>query len=101
MPSGLMRRGPWALRVLISQIIMPLLANLSQNGQLRTTKKSASDVLEVAFNHSLAKGAYLNGLKPAEMSLEANDRMKQKTLWADTIRYSSITEEETSLENWA
>ena len=105
MPSNLVRRGPWMIRVFLFQLVLPLVAVLATwvmpNGPLRTTKKSAQNVLKAAFDLGpQTKGLYLDGSEPTEMSREAKDPEKRKTLWSDTVRYASLREGETCLAQW-
>lgn len=109
MPSSIVRRGPWVMRVVLFQLLLPLLALLSvwvaPNGPLRTTKKSARDVVAAAFDtgpglSERPKGAYMNGSSPVSMSAEAKDQEKQRRLWRDTIRYVQLRKGETMLRNW-
>ncbi|KAI1759916.1 hypothetical protein GGR53DRAFT_511933 [Hypoxylon sp. FL1150] len=105
MPSNLVRRGPWAMRVVLFKIIMPLFAGvsvwLSPNGPLRTPRKSAGDVLGAIFYSSLGKGAYLNGSEKADMSAEARDTVKQGLLWRETLDYVQLKAGESALKDWA
>ncbi|KAK8008210.1 hypothetical protein PG991_010761 [Apiospora marii] len=104
MPSNLVRRGPWAMRVLLFQIIMPLFAGwmvrLSPNGPLRTPQKSARDVLAAAFRTGPISALYFDGSAPAEMGAEAQDREKQRLLWKETLEYTGLKGSETALVSW-
>lgn len=104
MPSNLVRRGPWAMRVLLFQIIMPLFAGLmvrlSPNGPLRTPQKSASDVLAASFKPGPIAALYFDGSAPAEMGAEARDPGKQRLLWTETLEYTKLEGSETALERW-
>ena len=93
------------IRVFLFQLVLPLVAVLATwvmpNGPLRTTKKSAQNVLKAAFDLGpQTKGLYLDGSEPTEMSREAKDPEKRKTLWSDTVRYASLREGETCLAQW-
>ncbi|KAK0616092.1 hypothetical protein B0T17DRAFT_496732 [Bombardia bombarda] len=109
MPTGLTRNGPWFIRVLVGQIIFPALAGLrtwlAPNGPLRTTYKSAGDVLAAAFESSPVlgerpKGLYLNGSELGDTSLESKSVEKREMLWKDSVRYAQLGEGETVLVNW-
>jgi hypothetical protein len=106
MPSGLTRRGGFVLAV--AGLILPLMAaisvRLSPNGAIRTTAKSAADVLRAAFDtESLGeqpRAVYLNGTEIGESSEEARDKTKQGMLWRDSVRYTGLRSEETALVAW-
>ncbi|KAK8123036.1 short-chain dehydrogenase [Apiospora sp. TS-2023a] len=104
MPSNLVRRGPWAMRVLLFQIIMPLFAGLmvrlSPNGPLRTPQKSARDVLATAFMPGPISALYFDGSAPSEMGAEARDAEKQRLLWNETLEYTKLRGSETALLSW-
>ncbi|XXH04597.1 hypothetical protein Hte_011014 [Hypoxylon texense] len=108
-PSGVARRSPWPIRILLYQIIIPALASLmawiQPNGTLRTQAKVSEDVLHAAFNYDpqsveRPKGLYLDGKVPKEMSAEARDVEKREMLWRDSVRYAQLEEGETALVNW-
>ncbi|KAK6818912.1 short-chain dehydrogenase [Apiospora arundinis] len=101
MPTTIVRRGPWAMRVLLGRILMPMFAGLmvwlSPNGPLRTTQKSARDILAVGFEPGPVKGLYFDGSARAEMSAEASDPEKQNLLWRESVGYAQLKPEETAL----
>ncbi|KAI0115184.1 putative short-chain dehydrogenase [Daldinia grandis] len=49
MVSGLQRRAGWVIRVLVFQIVYPLVLYWNPDGPVRAPGRSAGDVLEVAF----------------------------------------------------
>jgi len=110
MATGIVRSGPWVLRVLIFKILLPyfgrLLSWFIPAGSVRTTDKSASHVLEAAFEcgppyGEKPKGLYLDNRKPGHLSKEAQDESKERLLWQDsTLRYTALKEWETALVNW-
>ncbi|KAM4066413.1 short chain dehydrogenase [Hirsutella rhossiliensis] len=109
MPGNLTRRGPWIIRVLLFQLIMPwmapLLAWLRPNGPLRTVKRAAPDILAAAFASvpplgERPKGLYLYGSRLEETTAEAKDLGKREVLWRDTVGYTQLQEGETALRNW-
>ncbi|KAI0100868.1 hypothetical protein GGR51DRAFT_531244 [Nemania sp. FL0031] len=104
MPTDLSRRGPWIMRVVLFQLILPLVARImtliSPNGSIRTATKSSADVIAAAFTVEHAKGLYLDGQKQAQMSAEARDPEKQRLLWQDTVAYTQLKEGETMLAHW-
>ncbi|GAW20880.1 hypothetical protein ANO14919_103920 [Xylariales sp. No.14919] len=104
MPTSITRRSPSPVLVFVFQYVLPFLAAiwvlLWPNGALRTTGKSAADVLAAAFDPETTKGVYLDGRKRAQTSAEARDTQKQKMLWEDTVRYAQLEEGETILARW-
>ncbi|KAI1123710.1 hypothetical protein F5Y10DRAFT_251322 [Nemania abortiva] len=104
MPTDLSRRGPWAMRVLLFQFILPLVARImsliSPNGSIRTAAKSSRDVLSAAFTVEHRNGIYLDGKKETSMSAEALDAEKQGMLWKDSVGYAEVKEGETILAHW-
>lgn len=107
MPSGIARRGNFLFTVVL-RYLLPLLATimtaLSPNGSLRTTTKSANDVVRAAFDTEALgerpKDLYLNGTDPLETSVEARDPNKREALWRDSVGYAGLKAEETALVNW-
>ncbi|CAG8959244.1 hypothetical protein HYFRA_00012602 [Hymenoscyphus fraxineus] len=105
MTTGLQRHAPWFIRVLIFQVIMPLVGLMMPNGPYRTTQKSASHVLRAAFDSDqvmgpLPKDLYFNGLELMETSDESRDPVKRDMVWKQSIRYAGLKEGETILGNW-
>ncbi|CAG8983802.1 hypothetical protein HYALB_00006768 [Hymenoscyphus albidus] len=93
------------VRVLIFQIIRPLLCLLMPNGPYRTTQKSASHVLRATVDSDqvmglLPKDLYFNGLELMETSDESRDPVKRDMVWKQSIRYAGLKEGETILGNW-
>lgn len=104
MPSNLVKRGPWIVRIFMFKLIMPWLSPLMgwlvPNGTYRTLRMGATDILQAALSpraDAFAKGSYYYGSRLDDMSLEAKDEKKNKRLWADSVRYTGLTEKETSL----
>ncbi|KAL7623685.1 hypothetical protein AAE478_005237 [Parahypoxylon ruwenzoriense] len=108
MMSGLARRSGWILRVLIMQILGPLLAHLiswlNPDGDLRTTWKSAGDVVRACFDTKdlgeRPNGVYLNGSIVADVGPEAKDETKCRRLWSDSLGYAGVKEGDTVLVDW-
>ncbi|KAF3009409.1 hypothetical protein E8E14_009985 [Neopestalotiopsis sp. 37M] len=110
MDTGIIRRSPWIVRVLIFKIFAGLFAGLivrrKPNGSWRTPKKSARDVLAAGFAvgpsplSERPKGAYLNGTVVGEYNSEARDPKKGQVIWEGSVRFSHLREVETVLENW-
>ncbi|KAL7626985.1 hypothetical protein AAE478_003760 [Parahypoxylon ruwenzoriense] len=108
-PSGITRRGGWIVHVFIGQFVMSVLALVFSwfwpNAGVRTNSKSAGDILTAMFecNATLGKrpkGLYLDGNQLLEMGAEAKDRKKAGILWKDTLRYTGLRPQETSLTDW-
>lgn len=102
MITGLQRLAPWFIRVVIFQIIFPIIAYLKPNGPVRTTQKSASDILQAAFEskEEMPKDLYFDGTEPLETSAESKDVKKRDLVWKETIRYAHLIDGETALGNW-
>ncbi|KAF2853762.1 NAD(P)-binding protein [Plenodomus tracheiphilus IPT5] len=107
MPSGLARRGGFLLASM-GKAVLPLIVRIAlqffPNGPLRTTQKSAGDVLRAAFDVSTLgeqpKAVYLDGTNPFESSAEARDEKKQDMLWRDSVGYVGLQPTQTVLVNW-
>lgn len=90
------------------KVIMPLFAPISDmtqtNGFLRTTSKSASDALRLAFDTETLgehpKDVFVNGTEPWPVSKEAQNEKNLETLWKDSLAYAKVEEGETALVNW-
>lgn len=107
MPTNLIRRGPWLIRVLMFKLIMPWLALLmgwlQPNGPYRTLGMGAADVLAAALDtgaRGSPRGAYFYGSRIEEMTAEAQDEKKREMLWVDSLRYTGLTRDETVLTAW-
>lgn len=110
MDTGIIRRSPWFVRVLIFKIFAGLFAGLivrrKPNGSWRTPKKSARDVLAAGFAIAPSplserpKGLYLNGTVVGEYNSEARDPKKGQVIWEGSVRFAHLREVETVLENW-
>ncbi|KAJ5783332.1 Short-chain dehydrogenase [Penicillium psychrosexuale] len=106
MPSNLTRRGSFSMIILMKTVI-PLLAfilvRLSPNGPLRTTTKSAKDVVGAAFDTQTIgeqpKNVYLNGSEFSQPGAEARDVEKQSLLWHDSAKFTKLNKDETALLN--
>jgi hypothetical protein len=105
MPTDICRRDGFFVRVIAMKLLMPILNPISvylwPNGFLRTTTKSASDVLRAALDTEnlgdQPKGYYLNGTDPWPTSKEAQDNKKREALWKDSIAFANVTERDTVL----
>ncbi|RYP18843.1 hypothetical protein DL765_003723 [Monosporascus sp. GIB2] len=82
MMTGLQRRASWIIRVLVFGIIYPIVAMLMPNGLVRSTQKSASQLLHAAFDSSpplgeFPKGLYYFDTELFETSEESRDPQKR------------------------
>jgi len=104
MITGLQRNAPWIIRVLIFKIINPIILYLSPNGNnVRSTQRSASDVLEAAFGSGsgeLPKSLYFDARQPLETSVESKDDQKQNLVWTETAKIAQLREGDTLLSEW-
>lgn len=108
MSSGLVRRGS-AMLIFFIKAFMPLMAWLSglfaPNGMLRTTAKSADDVVRAAFSSEppvgpRPNGVYLNGSAMGEVGAEAKDAWKCGRLWRDSLEWAQVKGGDTALVSW-
>lgn len=105
MSTGLQRQAPWFIRVVLFQVVMPLLAWLMPNGGVRTTQESAFHILQAAFDVGpglghYPKDVYLDGRSPRETSAESRDAGKCDLIWRETVRYAHLEAGETILATW-
>ncbi|KUI54256.1 Short-chain dehydrogenase TIC 32, chloroplastic [Cytospora mali] len=105
MITNLQRQAPWFIRVLLFKVIFPIIAILMPNGPVRATHKSASHILQAAFDSSsvlgqFPKDKYFDGTKPLETSTESRDAQKRDLVWNSTVRYVHLKEGETILSDW-
>lgn len=106
MGSDIARRGDFMMRVVMIKMVIPLLAPImvwfNPNGVLRTTWKSAGDVIRACFEIDAPKGKalYLNGSEEYATSKEAADVEKRKELWEYGVKAAAIKPGDTVLKNW-
>lgn len=106
MISGLQRLAPWFIRVVLFQVIYPLILYFQPNGEtVRPPARAAGDVLEAAFGEvgldgSKPKDLYFNGRQLTETSAESKDRAKRQLAWTETVRYGGLKEGDTVLVDW-
>lgn len=105
MSTGLQRHAAWLIRVLLFRIIYPIVAWLSPNGPVRTTERSAGDIVRAAFDHGPGlgeepKGVYLDGTEPLETSEESRDTQKRRWVWEESLRLTGLKGKETALADW-
>lgn len=105
MPSGIVRRGPLYIRVLLYQIIFPIMLFFNAGGEMvRTPARSAGDVLEAASGAvgeggELPRDLYFDGRKLCETSEESRDAGKRAVVWRETVKLAGWKEGDTVLEN--
>jgi NAD(P)-dependent dehydrogenase (short-subunit alcohol dehydrogenase family) len=108
MSTSLMRRAGWLDRLKTSKRVMSLAAPLATwaqpNGPLRTTAKSAQDVLRAAFDKETLgerpRAVYLNGTDDWQPSKVAQNGELRKKLWADSVKMAGLAAGETALGEW-
>ncbi|KAI1106422.1 NAD(P)-binding protein [Jackrogersella minutella] len=109
MASSLSRRGGWFLRTVMLPLagvfIAPLLGWFNPNGDLRTTWKSAGDVVRACFDTDgglgeRPNGVYLNGSAISDAGPEARDEAKSRRLWRDSLGYAGVEKGDTVLVDW-
>ena len=106
MSSGLLRRGPMALRIAI-KIAIPLMSVVSSwldpNPTMRTTTKSGADVVRACYDiEGPEKGEllYLNGTAVYETSKDSKDKEKSQRLWVYGLEAGGIKPGDTVLQKW-
>ncbi|KAI0885805.1 putative short-chain dehydrogenase [Annulohypoxylon maeteangense] len=105
MTTGLQRHANWIIRVLMFKIIYPIIAIFMPNGLVRSTAKSASQVLEAAFESNptygeFPKDSYYFDTKPFETSTESKDLRKRDLVWKESVKYAHLEPGETILADW-
>lgn len=107
MPSDLLRRGGFMLRVVFMKIVFPILNPIlvqrDPNGAMRTSAKSAGDVVRAVFDIEAptgGKGLYLNGTDEMEVAKDARDETKRRSLWEYGLKAGGIREGDTVLKEW-
>jgi hypothetical protein len=106
MASDLARRGSFFIRFVTSKVLPPFATVsswFSPNGTLRTTTKSAGDVLSACFDvETPPKGRllYLNGSDEFETSEKVKDDELREQVWEYGVKVAKIGANDTLLENW-
>lgn len=105
MSTGLQRHAGWLIRVLLFRVIYPFVAWLRPDGPVRTTERSARDVVRAAFDHGPGlgeepKGVYLDGAVPRETGQECRDVQKRDWVWKESVRLTGLKRDETALVDW-
>ena len=86
----------------IVPLVAPIATSLSPNGSLRTTAKSAQDIINASFSLEVHPGQplYLNGSEISQTAKEARDEEKRKALWVYGIQAGQVTRADTVLAEW-
>lgn len=105
MVSGMTRKAPWFIRVVMFGIIFPFILWLKPNNTVVSSpKRSAADILEAAFGAGeggeLPKDSYFVGRQPFETSLESKDAIKTELVWKKTRELTGLKAGETALARW-
>lgn len=67
------------------------------NGALRTSWKSAGDLLDLVVRDAVGKGEYWEGSVRGKSSAESRDLEKQDMLWRESLKLVGLTQEELGL----
>ncbi|TVY39477.1 Protochlorophyllide reductase A-like protein [Lachnellula subtilissima] len=86
-------------------VILPLVTFFMPDGPIHTTQKSASHILQAAFDSNQVLGqspkdVYLNGVDSSETSDESRDVRKRDLVWKESVRYTGLKKGETVLQKW-
>ncbi|KAK3367596.1 putative short-chain dehydrogenase [Podospora didyma] len=107
MGSSLFRRTGFFIRAFAPTLlpyVAPIIGLFTENPRVRTTKRSASDVLHAAFDTETLgeypRDVYVDGRTPATTSEESRDPEKRKALWTDSVELVQIKEADTVLARW-
>lgn len=104
MCTGLQRHAPWFIRVILFQIVFPLMGWLMSR-PLRSTAESASHILQAALDSNpvlgqFPKDVYLDGMEKSDTSMESKDPRKRDIVWKESVGLAHLKEGETVLQNW-
>ncbi|POS75477.1 hypothetical protein DHEL01_v206131 [Diaporthe helianthi] len=106
MPTGIVRLASFFIRVVVFQVILPLMLFLGLGGDMvRAPSRSAGDVLEAAFGAvgeggELPRDLYFDGRKPFETAEESRDARKRAIVWGESVKLAGLREGDTVLEKW-
>jgi hypothetical protein len=105
MCTGLQRHAIWFIRVVLFQVVYPIVVWLNPMGAVRSTERSASDILWAGLDSGpplgpSPKDLYFNSREPFETSAESKDVQKGDLVWKETVNYANLKEGETILERW-
>lgn len=66
--------------------------------------KSGADLLLACFDKEMLgehpKAVYLNGSEKSEPSIESRDEVKQKRVWAESLKFARIRNGDSVLKDW-
>ena len=108
MSSGLLRRDTrWQMR-LTTRVALPMAAALAGwtgdgNGKMRTTSRSAADVVRAALEMAKPPGGellYLDGSRERTTAEAARDAAKRRELWEYGLEVAGVGEGDTVLADW-
>ncbi|KAI0859748.1 NAD(P)-binding protein [Xylaria cubensis] len=104
--QGMARRGDWIGRNILHGVIMPMMGHIlmwlypESNVKMRTTARSARDVMRATMDVSVVREAYFEGTLLVETAEEARDVKKGEMIWRDSVRYTQLEQGQTMLEDW-
>ncbi|XDG02552.1 hypothetical protein ABKA04_002167 [Annulohypoxylon sp. FPYF3050] len=106
MNTGIIRHGDLFSRMFIFPVIIAFLSHLlglfQTNPPIRTTSKSANDLLAAGFEAGpRLRGAYLDGTDVVGVSREAADVQKRGMVWKHSVNYAKLTKQDTALTHWS
>ncbi|KAI0394769.1 putative short-chain dehydrogenase [Xylariaceae sp. FL0594] len=105
MSTGLQRRAAWFVRVVLLQIVYPIIAFLFSSDIVKSTHKAASQVLAAAFDAGppvgeFPKAGYFSDGKPCETSEESRDLHTRNLVGEGSVEYAHLQPGETILKDW-
>ncbi|KAI1202473.1 hypothetical protein F5X97DRAFT_286334 [Nemania serpens] len=104
MGTGLQRHAPWVIRVLIFQIVYPIVRWLAPDGLVRSPQKSAAQAVHAATRvgseGKAPERAYYFDDAALETSAEVRDFEKCNWVWQKSIEYTQLSQDEAALREW-
>ncbi|KAI1438098.1 putative short-chain dehydrogenase [Xylaria sp. CBS 124048] len=106
MMTGLQRHANWFIRIVLFQIVYPVIAFFKPRGLIRSTQRSAGQVLHSAF-YADTDGAgfqevrYYFDERLFDTGVEARDVHKRALVWKETVKFARLKGDETVLRDWA
>lgn len=86
------------MQTFVYKPLLPVL-KLSMGPTLRTAAPAGVDVAELALSDKYAgQRGFYTLLQKDESSPDSQDKQKQSALWSQTLRWASITQEDTKLQ---
>lgn len=91
--------------IIHDQSSIEAIAWLKPDGPVRTTERSAHDIVRAAFDNGPGLGeepkdVYLDGTVPLETGEESRDVQKRDWVWKESVRLTGLKEDETALVDW-